>query len=609
MQRAVAGRWRVLLALGLLSAGLAVIVAAPPVAHAAPGPGVYLLGDSVTAGAQDALQKTLLASYPGAVINAAVCRGLVTSCPYNGVAPTTGQAEIVANAGHIGDVIVIELGYNDKPSAAAIDAALAALTAQDVPLVLWVGLSTLNRPDFATENDRLQAATTRWPTMRLLDWDGFSKTHPGWFIPDDGVGIHLTKDGSTAYAGWLKERLDGVPGIGVPPPADKHCAATSAIGAPTAAPAATLPSTMPDSGAGFTGTQPKRILDSRTGRPVGEGRAIELQVTGRSGVPAGASAAALNVTVVDPCGAGFVTVYPCGSATPPLASNVNYVAGEARPNLVVARLSTSGRACIYTMVQTDVVVDLMGWFQAGSGDEAVAARPARVVDTRATARLAAGHVLGVGVTGAGLAPADATGAILNVTATDASAPGFVTVWPAAVDGTCEPASRPETSNVNVADAEPVANLVMVRLGGGRVCVYAFSDTNIVIDLDGWFLAGKGTLAAQTPRRLLDTRDGTGGLAGEVAADSAVSVDLGAGVAGAALNVAVVLPRAKGFLTVWPARDDGTCAAADRPLASNVNFRPGQVVANLTVTGASANGRVCIYTFARTHIVADLLAAT
>ena len=72
---------------------------------------------------------------------------------------------------------------------------------------------------------------------------------------------------------------------------------------------------------------------------------------------------------------------------------------------------------------------------------------------------------------------------------------------------------------------------------------------------------------------------------------------------------VVLPRAKGFLTVWPARDDGTCAAADRPLASNLNFGAGQVVANLAVTAASANGRVCIYTFARTHIVADLLAVT
>ena len=37
---------------------------------------------------------------------------------------------------------------------------------------------------------------------------------------------------------------------------------------------------------------------------------------------------------------------------------------------------------MYSMVQTDVAVDLMGWFAAGTGDRAVAASPVRVVDTR-----------------------------------------------------------------------------------------------------------------------------------------------------------------------------------------------------------------------------------
>jgi hypothetical protein len=159
--------------------------------------------------------------------------------------------------------------------------------------------------------------------------------------------------------------------------------------------------------------------------------------------------------------------------------------------------------------------------------------------------------------------------------------------------------------VNVAGADPVANLVMVRVGGGRVCIYAFSDTNVIVDLDGWFVAGEGSVHAQTPERVLDTRDGTGGPTGEVAADTAVAVDLGPGAGGAAVNVTAVLPRAKGFLTVWPARADGTCAAADRPLASNLNYEAGQVVANLAVAATNAAGRLCVYTLARTHIVADL----
>jgi hypothetical protein len=592
----------------LVMAGLAVVVTAATAARATPGPGVYILGDSVTAGAESALQQSLVPSYPGTIINAAVCRGLTTSCPYNGSTPTTGMAEIAANASHLGDVLVMELGYNDKPSASAIDAAMSALTAQDVPLVLWVGLSTLNRPDFAPVNDRLQAATARWPTLRVLDWDGTSKSHPSWFVPDDGVGVHLTKEGATAYAGWLKGQLDAVPGIGVPPPATQHCAATVAIGTPEPAPAA-QPATPPDAGAGFTGIQPKRLLDSRSGRPVGAGRAIELQITGRAGVPPGATAAALNVTAIDPCAAGFVTVYPCGSTAPPLASNVNYVAKEARPNLVVARLSTSGRACLYSMVQTDVAVDLMGWFAADAGDRAVATSPVRALDTRAMGRVGAGQAIAVAVTGTGLAPTTARGAILNLTATDARAPGYVTVWPASTAGACDPAARPDTSNVNIAGADPVANLVMVRLGAGRVCVYAFSDTNVVLDLDGWFAEGDGTLQAQTPKRVLDTRDGTGGTAGEVAAGAAVAVDLGAGTKGAAVNLTAVLPRAKGFLTAWPARDDGTCVAADRPLASNLNYAAGQVVANLAVAATGATGRVCVYSFAATHLVVDVAATT
>src|SRR4029077_16341752 len=168
-------------------------------------------------------------------------------------------------------------------------------------------------------------------------------------------------------------------------------------------------------------------------------------------------------------------------------------------------------------------------------------------------------------------------------------------------------ARPDTSNVNVAGADPVANLVMVRVGGGRVGTYAFRDPNVIVDREGWFVAGQGSLHAQSPERVLDTRDGTGGTTGEVPADTAVGVDLGPDAGGAALNVTAVLPQAKGFLTVWPARADGTCAAADRPLASNLNYGAGQGVANLAVAAANASGRVCVYTLARTHLVADLAA--
>ena len=45
---------------------------------------------------------------------------------------------------------------------------------------------------------------------------------------------------------------------------------------------------------------------------------------------------------------------------------------------------------------------------------------------------------------------------------------------------------------------------MVRLGGGRVCVYAFSDTNVVIDLDGKVSYAEWMKAADLRFDLLDT---------------------------------------------------------------------------------------------------------
>src|SRR5437588_52953 len=93
---------------------------------------------------------------------------------------------------------------------------------------------------------------------------------------------------------------------------------------------------------------PSRILDTRTGNgapvaPVGPGAFINLQVTGRGGVPAlGVSAVALNVTVTNPTLGGYLTIYPAGSALPP-ASNLNFPAGATVPNRAGVKLGTGGR--------------------------------------------------------------------------------------------------------------------------------------------------------------------------------------------------------------------------------------------------------------------------
>lgn len=97
----------------------------------------------------------------------------------------------------------------------------------------------------------------------------------------------------------------------------------------------------------FVSITPERILDTRTGVGLSgpfvspEGR--DLQVTGGgSPVPAGATGAVLNVTVVEPSAAGFLSVRRAGTPGPPQTSNLDSRAGAVVPDAVTLALPKSG---------------------------------------------------------------------------------------------------------------------------------------------------------------------------------------------------------------------------------------------------------------------------
>jgi hypothetical protein len=69
-----------------------------------------------------------------------------------------------------------------------------------------------------------------------------------------------------------------------------------------------------------------------------------------------------NVTVTQPTQSSYVTVYPDGTS-PPLASNLNFVAGETVPNLVAVKLGSDGRIAFFNRIgSTHLVVDVSGYF-------------------------------------------------------------------------------------------------------------------------------------------------------------------------------------------------------------------------------------------------------
>jgi hypothetical protein len=93
---------------------------------------------------------------------------------------------------------------------------------------------------------------------------------------------------------------------------------------------------------------------------------MSLQVTGQGGVPStGVGAVAINVTVTQPTAPGFATVYPDGMS-PPTASNLNFVAGETIPNLVIVPVASDGKVDLFNGGNgtSQYVGDVVGWFSA-----------------------------------------------------------------------------------------------------------------------------------------------------------------------------------------------------------------------------------------------------
>ncbi|MEP7201169.1 MAG: hypothetical protein ABI894_01085 [Ilumatobacteraceae bacterium] len=236
------------------------------------------------------------------------------------------------------------------------------------------------------------------------------------------------------------------------------------------------------SGLRSTPLTPVRLVDSRPGehqilpvaqRRLAAGALLVVDVASLPGVDAGASAATVNVTAVDPAGNGFLSVLPgpcAGSTLPPPTSNLNVTSGRDVAASATVGLG-SGQLCIFSSTETDVVVDLQAT-HGNVGGNVTPIDPRRLIDTRLTGRLARGQPLAVTVDNA---PA---GAIVNVTAVEPAGRGFVTLYPCG-------ATVPIVSNLNVVAGAIVSNRAVVTTSdSGQFCVFSSVDTDVVIDIEG-----------------------------------------------------------------------------------------------------------------------------
>jgi len=125
---------------------------------------------------------------------------------------------------------------------------------------------------------------------------------------------------------------------------------------------------------------PTRLLDTRDPATYGigtsaSGDTVRLRAAGVGGIPNTADGAVLTVTVANPAGAGYVTVWPCDQAFP-TASTLNTFPNALRSNLSLVKLSVvSGEVCLRYVsanaTPTDLIVDAVGWIE-GSASRAPA---------------------------------------------------------------------------------------------------------------------------------------------------------------------------------------------------------------------------------------------
>lgn len=243
----------------------------------------------------------------------------------------------------------------------------------------------------------------------------------------------------------------------------------------------------------FRPVGPTRVLDTRDGigvqggRPflLGPGSTIALDVAGRAGVPdTGVAAVVLNVTSTAASAPSFVTVWAPEDGARPPTSTLNTEPGHDTSNLAVVRVGASGQLLLYNNAGTGhLVADVVGYLPAGPAYTPVT--PSRVLDTRTGNGAPVGAIgpagrIDVQIAGRGDVPASANAVVLNLTSTAASAPSYVTVWPAG-----QP--QPQASSLNVAPGLDVANLVVAEVGtGGQVSLYSNAGTgHLVADVVGY----------------------------------------------------------------------------------------------------------------------------
>jgi YVTN family beta-propeller protein len=364
-------------------------------------------------------------------------------------------------------------------------------------------------------------------------------------------------------------------------------------------------------------TAPCRAVDTRPeeggGGPIQGGtfQNFPIQQEGNcNNIPPAAAAYSMNVSVVPLGPLGYLTVWPAGQPRP-LASTLNSLDGRIKANAAIVPAGAGGAVSVYATNTTNVILDIDGYFAPVTPSTLAfyPLPPCRVADTRHGTYppgLGPPYLTGnqerdfpiLNATTCNI-PSTAVAYLLNFAVVPHGPLGYMTVWP-----TGQP--RPLVSTLNDIPGQIIANAAIVGAGtSSEVAVYPTNDTDLVIDIDGYFaptgLGGLSLYGVQ-PCRVIDTRKvGSGQPFNGTLYPPVDVVDLGCAASSLALayvlNASVVPTGPLGYLTLWP-------NTTDQPVVSTLNALDGSISSNMAIVPTN-NGKIDAYASGVTQLILDI----
>ncbi len=363
----------------------------------------------------------------------------------------------------------------------------------------------------------------------------------------------------------------------------------------------------------FVAATPCRLIDTRlTGGPIqgGTSQSFTIPQLGGCNIPTTAAAYSLNVSVVPQGPLGFLTIWPTGEVRP-IVATLNSLDGRIKADAAIVPAGTNGAVSVYVTNTSNIVLDINGYFEPVSGSTLAfyPLTPCRIADTRNSTYpqglgppFLPGHTERdfpiLNATSCNI-PSSAQAYSLNFSVVPHGGLGYLTVWPTGQ-------TRPVVSTLNDVPGTIIANAAIVPAGSsGKVSVYPSNDTDLIIDINGYFApAGTGGLSLYpaAPCRVIDTRHVGSGQPFTGNLNPPVNVtgspcEPPAAAKAYVFNATVVPVGALGYLTLWPDGDP-------KPLVSTLNALDGSITNNMAIV-PSNNGKVDAYASGLTQLILDI----